>query len=155
MTNKINNWLFGIVLAVAAIGSAASWAIGPQRGMDHDPGRMMSHMADQLDLTEEQQAEVKSLLASSRESNAGAHQRLMELRKGMMEMRADFDADKARDISDEIGDLTGQLVYQASTTWAGVYRLLDAEQRTELDELIKKREARGSKWRRDGGQAGD
>lgn len=47
------------------------------------------------------------------------------------------------------------MVYRASETWAQVYQLLDAQQRTELNAMIEKREARRSKWHNNGNKNGD
>ncbi len=150
MTNKTKNWLLGATLAGATALSAGSWAMGHRGGMEHDPGRMLAHMSKALDLSSEQQAEVETLLTGSNQANAPDRKRLQELRTEIRSQRDDFDAVAAQGVADEIGQLTGRMVYRASETWAQVYQLLDAQQRTELDAMIAKREARRNKWHNNG-----
>ena len=69
----------------------------------------------------------------------------------MMAMRGDFDPGKAQAIADEIGQLTGRMVYQASETFAQVYQVLNAEQRTQLESMMAKHSERRSRW----GHGGD
>ena len=61
---------------------------------------------------------------------------LQELRTEMSAMRDSFDATRARKTADEIGQVTGRLVFQASQTWSQVYQVLNAEQKAKLDEMI-------------------
>ena len=149
---KRKNWLIGAAAATALAASATVWSMGPGGG-DHDPGRMLTHMADKLDLTAAQQASVEELMSASREANQADRQRLQVLRQQLQAMRGDFDAGKAQGIADEIGQITGRMVFQTSKTWSGVYQLLDAEQREELDNLMARREAHRGKSRKGGGQA--
>lgn len=152
MTTKLNKWMLRSSLAAAALLSAAGWAMGPPGGADHDPARMMSHITAKLDLSAEQQTQVQQLLASSREATTDGYKRLSDLREELMNMRADFDAGKARKIADEIGELTSQLIFETSSTWAGVYQLLNAQQKTEMDQLMAQRESRRGKWHKGGGK---
>lgn len=154
MKNTGKHWLRRTILAGAVLVSATGWAMGPPGGMDRDPGRMMEHMSAKLDLSAEQEAEVKSLMAASREANAEAQRRLGELQGQLQDMRADFDAGKAQQIADEIGELTAGLVYRMSSTWAGVYQLLDTDQRAEMDALMAQREERRGKWHKTGPRSG-
>ena len=151
------NWLVGAAAAAAITASAATWSMGPggsmgPRGGDHDPGRMLAHMADQLDLSSEQKATVESLLSASRQGNEANRQRLQELREELMAMHGNFDADRAQQIANEIGEITGSMVFAASKTWSEVYKVLDEEQRQELDELMAKRQAQRGKWRKGGSE---
>ena len=149
---KRKNWLIGAAAATALAASAAVWSMGPGGGGDHDPGRMLAHMADKLDLTAAQQASAEELLSASREANQADRQRLQVLRQQLQAMRGDFDAGKAQGIAEEIGQITSRMVFQSSKTWSGVYQLLDAEQREELDTLMAQREAHRGKSRKGGGQ---
>lgn len=134
------NWLIGAAAATALVASAAAWSMGPGSGGDQNPGRMLAHMADKLDLTAEQQSSVQELMSVSREANEADRQRLQVLRQQLQAMRGDFDASKAQGIADEIGQITSRMVFQTSKTWSGVYQVLDAEQRQQLEQLMKKRE---------------
>lgn len=150
MTGKLTKWLAGSSLAVALAASAAAWSMGPCGGPDHDPTRMIAHMADRLDLSAGQRSSIEGLLSASREANAADRKRLGELREQMMGMSAGFDAGKAQIIADEIGQITARMVFESSKTWSDVYQQLTPEQRTELDEMAAKRESRRGKWHKGG-----
>lgn len=155
MAGRVKTWLCGCALAGLAAMSLTSWAMGPGGGMDPDPGRMLAHMADRLNLSSEQKSEVENLLAAGKEANAADHTRMQELRTQMMAMRGSFDEQQARRISDEIGQLTARMVYRASATWAKVYTLLDAQQKAQLDSMMARRAEHRGKWREDGGKQTD
>jgi Spy/CpxP family protein refolding chaperone len=151
MNGNLKKWLMGAALTVATATSIAAWAMGPGGGMAHDPSRMIAHMSDKLNLSTEQQSGIESLLAQSKQASAADHARLRELRKEMMAQRDSFDAGVVRAQADEIGQITGRVVYQSAETWSQVYQLLDAEQKAELDNLMEQRKARRGKWGKGGG----
>ena len=150
MKNSIGKALLGATMAGLALLSlsATSWAMKHGGGMDHDPARMVAHMAQRLDLSEEQQGRVEELLTSSRENNVADRERLQVLREQMRAQRQNFDSGKAQKMADEIGEITGRMVFDATRTQAEVYQLLTDEQRQEMDALMEKRDDRRSKWRR-------
>ena len=138
MMSKWKTWACGAALAIAAVMSMAAWSMGPSHGMGGDPARMIAHLSDRLDLSAEQQAEVESLVATTKQSSETDRARMRELRSQMMAMKGDFDPGKAQSVADEIGQLTGRMAYQASETFAQVYQVLNAEQRTQLDSMMTK-----------------
>jgi Spy/CpxP family protein refolding chaperone len=150
MFRNLKALLCGTAMATAAGLSIAAWAMGPPEGMGHDPGRMLEHVAERLDLSAEQKVAVEGLVTQARDAGATDRERMRALRTELMGQRDNFDAAKAREISDEIGTLTGRMVYQASETWSQVYQLLSAEQRSRLDAMMKKRGGHRGKWRDDG-----
>jgi len=115
--------------------------------MDHDPQRMMAHLTSKLDLSEEQQTQVKQLMGESRKALATDSKRMQALREEMKAQAASFNAGSAQKIADEIGEITGRMVFQATKTHAEIYQLLNDQQRQELDELMAKREERRDKRR--------
>lgn len=129
--------------------SAATWSAGHGGGMDHDPGRMIAHMSDRLDLTEEQQTELDELLGATRQENAADRQRLQELRGQLRESRGNFNPEDARAAADEIGQITSRLVYQAASTQAQVYQMLTPEQREKMESMMAARAERRGKWRKE------
>jgi protein CpxP len=153
MMSKWKTWACGGALASAAVISMAAWSMGPPHGMGGDPARMIAHLGDRLDLRDEQQTEVESLVATVRQTSDTDRTRMRELRTEMLAMKGDFDPGKAQAIADEIGQLTGRMVYQASETFAQVYQVLDDEQRTELDELMAKRGQHRGGWGHGGGKS--
>ena len=155
MPGKVKTWLCGVALVGATAMSLTAWAMGPHGGMDPDPGRMLEHLGERLDLGSEQKSRIESLLAAGKDASAADHARMQELRKQMMAMRDNFDEQKAHQLANEIGQVTARLVYQASASWSQVYQLLDAEQKAELDSMMAKRAQHRGKWRGDGGKQPD
>jgi Spy/CpxP family protein refolding chaperone len=145
MNRKLKIWLCAAVLAAANGVSVGAWAMGPQaEGTQPDPGRIMAQMGEKLELSADQQAKIKE------QASAADHKRMQELRTEMAAMRDSFDATRARKTADEIGQVTGRLVFQASETWSQVYQLLNAEQKAKLDEMIAQRAQGRGKWRAGG-----
>ena len=66
MPGKYKSWLCGAALMGAAAMSLAAGYMPPTDGMNSDPGRMMEHLTQKLDLTPEQTTSISQLLVSSR-----------------------------------------------------------------------------------------
>ena len=152
MKNSLIRALIGAVAAGVTLLSlsAASWSMDHGGPMNHDPARMVAHMVDRLDLTEDQQAQVAELMASSSAQSATDRKRLQELREDLRGQRDNFDAGQAQKMADEMGEITSRMVFQVTSTQAGIYELLTDEQKAEMDEMMEQRDERRSKWRKDG-----
>ncbi|NCF17377.1 MAG: periplasmic heavy metal sensor [Haliea sp.] len=153
MNKSLRKALLGAGFAAASLLtlSAAAGALGLGGGVDHDPGRMLAHIADRLDLSEEQQAEVGKVLDTTRDALAADRQRLKELRSELHAQRENFDAGETQAAADEVGQITARMVYQATSTFSQVYQLMTPEQRQQMDSMMEKRHERRARWRRHGG----
>jgi protein CpxP len=151
MNKSLIKVLLGAGLAGAALLSLsmASWSMGPG-GAGHDPDRMMAHMTERLNLSEEQQEQVTGLMAASKERNTSDKQKLKELREQLSAQKNDFDAGTAQKQATEIGEITGRMVYRAVETQAGIYKILDDEQRAQMDAMVEKRQSRWGEKRAGG-----
>ena len=148
MTSKLKKWLLGATLAAVGVMSAGTWAMEPPPGgMQPDPARMMTRMSKKLELSAEQQTKIQSLQTAAREASAADQKRMQELRTEMMGMRDNFDAAKAHKLSDEIGQISGRLVFQASESWSKVYQVLNADQKAKMDAMMAKRGENRNKLR--------
>jgi len=132
--------------------STGLWAMPPGGGMGGgmmggDPDRMLAHMTSRLELTEEQQQKVQSILEASRKASASDVRQLQELRGQLAPLSEKFDADKAREVADQIGELTGGMVYRATQTHAEIYQLLDDQQKAKMQGMMQEREARRDQMR--------
>jgi Spy/CpxP family protein refolding chaperone len=140
-------------IAAASLGvllslSAASWSMHHRGGMEQDPGRMLSHMAERLELTDQQRTRVQTLVDAGREESTADRARLEELRGQLMAMRDNFDPGEAQKIADEIGEITSRMVYRFSSSFAEFYGLLTDEQKAGLEKLQAERgERRQKKFR--------
>lgn len=128
--------------------SAATLAMGPPGG-DHDPARMLRHMSERLELTDDQRDQAEAIMQAGKTESGADRQRLRELRGELMTMESAFDPDAARKAADEIGEITSRMVYRYASTYAEFYALLTDEQRAELEQLKEERgERRQDRWRK-------
>ncbi|MEM1153128.1 MAG: periplasmic heavy metal sensor [Pseudomonadota bacterium] len=132
-------------LASAVTVSAVAWS--GHHSKPGDPMRMFGYISERLDLNAEQQTEVGALMSVARQERSEDQTRLKELRSELMAMKGSFDEGRAQTIADEIGQITGRMVYQMSSTFAQLYEVLDADQRAELDSMLAKRSDRRGDWK--------
>ena len=145
MRRLSRNLVLGAVFGGLALAAATGWAKGGY-GMHGDPTRMVAQMADKLDLSDEQQAAIEAILTETRGQSAADHARLQALRQQLRSQRAGFDAAEAQRLADEIGQITSRMVFQAASSQAQIYQLLDEEQREELDEFMEDHQPRRDRW---------
>ena len=126
--------------------NTASWSMNHGGMMGRDPARMLAHMTERLDLTPEQHEEVAGLLTSAQEATGADRERLTQLRRELREQLADFDEARARELADEVGQITATMVFEATSTQARVQAVLRPEQREEMRRMMDKRMERRGKW---------
>ena len=104
MNKSLSKALLGALVAGAALLSlsVASWSMDHRGGMDFDPERMVAHMTDRMDLTEEQASRVQQLTTAASEQSASDRKRIRELREQLKAQRDNFDAGEAQVMADEI-----------------------------------------------------
>lgn len=128
-------------LVITLVLAASSWAMAPS-GRHADPERMLDRMTHKLDLTQEQQSEIGALLNASSAAIKVDTDRARVLRQTLRDQRKDFDAGSAQAAADELGQLTGRIVFARTSTRAQVYGLLTPEQQASMDEWAEKRNLR-------------
>ncbi len=111
---------------------------GPHRG---------AHLLQSLDLSEEQRAKVDAQMSASRDATRADRERMRELREQARNLREDFDAGRAQQIADEMGQITSRLAYAKISGRAQVYALLDDEQREALAAKVERHKAWRKGWR--------
>ena len=95
-----------------------------------------------IDLTDEQKTQIRSIMQSSREANAGVRQQLAELRTQMHEVTkaAQFDEARFRQLAQQQAALTTEMKVSRARTMSTIHNtVLTAEQRAKLDEMAAKR----------------
>ena len=113
---------------------------GPRRGPGpgFGPG-MLDHMTKALNLTSEQQTQIKALFDAAHATNETRHERLHELHKQMEEVTANgaFDEAKVRAIASEQAQLMTETMVEHQRIKSKIYGLLTAEQRAKAEEMHK------------------
>tara|TARA_R110002110_G_scaffold415561_1_gene650732 strand:- start:29627 stop:30049 length:423 start_codon:yes stop_codon:yes gene_type:complete len=127
-------------LALLAL-SAQGWSKG-YGGGDRDPQRMLQHMTAKLSLDDAQRQQVQTLLQEKRQGSTPERERMRELKQELHAMRGNLDTDKARALTDELGDLTAQRALEMTQLQAGIYEILTPEQREQMEEMKAEREQR-------------
>ena len=132
---------------VLAVGHTTRNSQGPGHGEGHGPGRgpgmgpdMVGHMTKALNLTSDQQAQVKALVEGLHAAEEPRHARIHELRKSMEAATANgqFDEAKVRAIANEEALLVAESRVDHERMKSKIYGLLTAEQRVKAEELHKR-----------------
>ncbi|MBN7796691.1 Spy/CpxP family protein refolding chaperone [Parahaliea mediterranea] len=153
MNKVLKHSLAAAGLGLALLGAGASFA-GPHGGMHGSPERMMERMAEHLDLSDEQQAEVQQILRDSREQGEADRERLMALKSSLRDSADTFDSGEVQAAVDEIGQITSRMTYRMAEAQHKVRAVLNEEQRAQLDAWAQQREERRGKWHRGRGPDG-
>jgi Spy/CpxP family protein refolding chaperone len=137
MKRSLNKAMIGAVASGIAtlFITTFTWSTPHVENQDHSPEKLLTHMTKILDLTEEQQAVIEPLLVSTFEEAKVDGARLDVLRKTLHDQRDVFDEVTAHAAADEIGQLTGRLVYRMASAQAAVYKLLDEEQKVAMNKM--------------------
>lgn len=122
--------------------------MGPRggRGGGHGMGQMGARALEQLELTEDQQAQIDALHAAAEEATSDARTELTEVRQALRSAHRSGEHDgAATEALDARVDAARQIVRESSVrTRIAVLNVLTAEQRTEFQALRAERgERRG------------
>ena len=147
MKRTTQRTLMGAVAVAAATMTiaAGTWSMPPLGG--GDGSSRANRMMHALDLDDAQREAVESRLAESRAVAEADRRRMKELRTEARGLREDYDAGRAQQIADEIGEISGRLALVRMATQADIYSLLDEEQRAELEAKMERRKAWRQGWR--------
>jgi len=157
---KLTKSLLAMTLVVSSVGlvtvvSAMSFADGAGCGRaghymahsKHDRGRgpNLERLADRLDMTEQQRAEIKAMLDDSRQQMANLREQMRENRIQLRDLagKTDFDETAVRSIADEQGDLKAETIVLRARQRHEMKAVLTDEQRVQLDEMWKRKNRRG------------
>lgn len=130
------------ILALLALPLAAGAQPGKGMGMG-DPEARMEHMAEMLELTEEQRSQWKSMheehyprMQELREKMQAQHQALREASED------GFDEEAAKKAARRLGDLVTESSLERARMHANLVDMLDDEQRAKMAELHDRMRAR-------------
>jgi Spy/CpxP family protein refolding chaperone len=138
--------LLALVLCGTAMLSYAQQndAAGASGWSGHRHGRM-GYMARELNLTDAQKQQVKTLMQSNRASMSPLMQQLAENRKAMLAATASgaFDQAKVQAIANQQSQAMAQLMVQKASIQHQIYTtVLTPDQRTKADQIREKQMAR-------------
>jgi len=122
---------------------------GAQANPAQQPAREFAGMLRQLDLSPEQQAEVKAIFSTNKDALEAQAEASRALREDLQVLLgADvLDENALADLAEMEGKLAEERVMLMGTLAADVLAELDDEQRAELQALREERLARRDEWR--------
>src|SRR5579864_7358992 len=142
---KFRSMMSITALAVLVVGIAMAQPHGgPRGGGDFFGGGMMGFFTDYLDLTDAQQAQIKSIVAKEKPALIPLFQQEMQTHQQMMQLiqSGTFDEAKAQAIATQGAQTHAQLEVQHARIANEAYQVLTADQKTKLAQYITKREQR-------------
>ena len=136
-----------LFLTLAIVGANAARS---EQAFDSVPfgGRMMSHMAWRLGLTDAQKTQIQSILQDEKANVGPQLKQVIEARRELAAASAggNFDEAKVRSLADAQAQNIVDLVVARERVQSKIYHILTPEQRAKFDEMQQKRMARMEKW---------
>jgi protein CpxP len=130
-------------IAALLIG-ATVFALAQHPGMGekmrgHGPGDMVEHISRELNLTDAQKAQVKTLFEAQHATEEQRHTKLDDLRKQIEAATANgqFDENTVRNLASQQSQLMTDQMVDHLRLHSQIYGLLTAEQKTKADQMMK------------------
>jgi len=134
-----------ILAGIAALLIGATvFALAQHEGMEkrrgHGPGDMIEHISRELNLTDAQKAQVKTLLDAQQATEEQRHSKLEDLRKQIDAATANgqFDENTVRNLANQQSQLMTDQMVDHLRLHSQIYGLLTAEQKTKADQMMKR-----------------
>ena len=134
-----------VLCGTALLSYAQDAAAAPAAGWHGHGQHHMGWMAKQLNLTDAQKAQIKTMMQSQRAATRPLMQQLAENRKALLAATANgaFDQAKVTTIANQQAQLMAQMTVQKESMHHQIYtQVLTPEQRTTADQMRAKQLAR-------------
>ena len=142
MKTLLTRWLWTVACGGLLVVPLA-WSMGPGGQSHPDPHRMLSRLSEHLALTEQQESQVREILAQSGDQARADRKRAQTLREALEQQHLDFNAGEAQRLADELGEVTSRMAYTLTSALAQVYGVLTEDQRAEFERLRAEHRSRG------------
>ncbi len=155
---------FGIIAAIAVVVLGVTLAVHAEAKFRHASqtwggppmaGRFLQHMADVLDLTDAQQAQVKSMWQAERPNIMPLVQQLADAHKQMVAVTANgkFDQAQVQTIANQQAQTIAQLIVEKQKLQSQIYGILTPDQQAKFARIQQRHIDRMQKWLNQGSQA--
>jgi periplasmic protein CpxP/Spy len=145
----VNKKLFlipvALILAVAAGLAGTVYAQGPGHGhgFGRHGGGMLKHMAKQLNLTEAQQGQIKTIMQGERGKMQPLQQQLRQNEQAQnAATTGDFNEAQARAFAQKQTQIMNDLIVEKQRMKSQIYAVLTPDQRQKALQLMQQREQR-------------
>lgn len=111
-------------------------------------GRFLQHMADVLDLTDAQQAQIKDMWKAEQPTIMPLVQQLADAHKQMVAVTAagKFDQAQVQSIANQQAQTIAQLIVEKQRLQSKVYAILTPDQQAKMQRIQQRHMARMQKW---------
>jgi periplasmic protein CpxP/Spy len=131
-----------VVLALAAgLSAAVTAAVAQSEGKQGHQGRMLQRMTEQLNLTEAQQAQIKTILQTQKSKIQPLRQQLRQNRLAQTSaVTGTFDEAQVRSFAAKQAQIMTDLTVEKERTKSQIYAVLTPDQRQKAQALMQQRE---------------
>jgi len=135
------------VLVVALTGAVAlsqTFKRAHMHGHGMFGGSMMGFHARSLNLTDDQQAQMKSVMAKEKPTLTPLFNQMATTRHQLrqLEMSGAFDEAKVRELASQQAQTMTELTVQRARIHSELYQILTAEQKTKMTQMLQHQEQR-------------
>lgn len=136
------------IILVAAAGMAGTLlAQGPaqnfHRGFRHHGGWMLQHMTKELNLTTDQQTQIKNIMQAQKSKTQPLMQQMRQNRQAEeANITGNFDENQARTFANKQSQIMSDLIVEQERTKSQIYAVLTPEQRQKAQQLMQQRQQR-------------
>lgn len=136
-----------IILVVAAGMAGTLLAQGPgqnfHRGFRHHGDWMLQHMTKELNLTTDQQTQIKNIMQAQKSKTQPLMQQMRQNRKAEeANITGNFDENQARTFANKQSQIMSDLIVEQERTKSQIYAVLTPEQRQKAQQLMQQRQQR-------------
>ena len=136
-----------VIVAVAAGLAATVFAQGPGWGHGRHGGRTLHWMTRQLNLTDAQQAQIKTIMKAEHTKIQPLMQQLRQNRQAQdASLTGSFDEAKAQAFAASQAQIMTNVIVERERTKSQIYAVLTPEQRQKALELRQQRQQRRQQW---------
>lgn len=124
-------------LLAAGLAMAIAFTAGAQQ-MGQQGGDQVDQLARMIDLTDEQQEEIRGILDEMQSDIQNTQKKIQKLRKKLDgRVGPDYDEKAIREDAEKLGDLTGDMTAKSILLQSRVESVFTEEQRTKLEKKMK------------------
>lgn len=147
MNKKFFLGISAIILVVAAGMAGTVLAQGPGRnfgsGFGHHGGWMLQHMTKELNLTTDQQTQIKGIVQAEKGKMKPMMQQLRQNEQAQdAATTGTFDENQARTFANKQTQIMSDLIVEKQRIKSQIYAVLTPEQRQKAQQLLQEREQR-------------
>jgi periplasmic protein CpxP/Spy len=130
----------GVLALAAGLSAAVTEAVAQNHGKHGREGKMLQRMTEQLNLTEDQQAQIKTILQTEKSKIQPLRQQLRQNRMAQTGVATGtFDEAQVRSFASKQAQIMTDLTVERERTKSQIYSVLTPDQRQKAQALMQER----------------